>query len=338
MLSLFPGATYEIAYAGEDMIERLDSLPQRDLVDRFERALNEHEPELLLLPAVPDYDQDHRAVHAAGLAAARPIAPVFGKWLVPHVLTYEMAKIQYTGEALPRFASFVDITDVMETKLESIRRYATMLRPVPHIRSLEGVEALATVRGAEIGVRHAEAFGVVRTVSRLALAPLQALDRLRADDAARQQQPGLEVARPRPARCAPRASSSPAVRENDRSGSVRWRTPASRSCARPRWASASRASASAWRACSSFTAWTRLQRLEPLDVRVVARSRTRRRSGSPRAGGSGTANAGRRRRRGARPCAASMRSRRAGSRCCRKPSGGTAERRSSAVELQTRQP
>jgi N-acetylglucosamine malate deacetylase 1 len=164
VLSLFPGATYEIAYAGEDMIERLDSLPQRDLVDRFERALNDHEPQLLLLPAVPDYDQDHRAVHAAGLAAARPIAPVFGKWLVPHVLGYEMAKLQYTGEALPRFASFVDITDVIETKLESIRRYATMLRPVPHIRSLEAVEALAMVRGAEIGVRYAEAFGVVRTV------------------------------------------------------------------------------------------------------------------------------------------------------------------------------
>ena len=146
------------------MIERLDSLPQRDLVDRFEAALNEHEPELLLLPAVPDYDQDHRAVFAAGLAAARPIAPAFGKWLVPEILTYEMAKLQYAAEPLPRFASFCDITDVMETKLEAVRRYATMLRPAPHIRSLEGVEALATLRGAEIGVRHAEAFGVLRTI------------------------------------------------------------------------------------------------------------------------------------------------------------------------------
>jgi len=165
VLALFgERCTYEIAYAGEDMIERLDSLPQRDLVDRFEAALNQHEPELLLLPAVPDYDQDHRAVYAAGLAAARPIARAFGKWLVPSVLTYEMAKLQYTGSSLPRFASFVDITDVIETKLEAVRRYATMLRPVPHIRSLEGVAALATVRGAEIGVRYAEAFGVVRTV------------------------------------------------------------------------------------------------------------------------------------------------------------------------------
>jgi N-acetylglucosamine malate deacetylase 1 len=165
VLELFgPSCTYEIAYAEQDMIERLDSLPQRDLVDRFETALNEHEPELLLLPAVPDYDQDHRAVFAAGLAAARPIAPVFGKWLVPQILTYEMAKLQYASESLPRFGCFVDISDMIETKLEAIRRYATMLRPVPHIRSLEAVEALATIRGAEIGVRYAEAFGVQRSV------------------------------------------------------------------------------------------------------------------------------------------------------------------------------
>ena len=164
VLELFgDSCSYEIAYGDRDLIERLDSLPQRELVDRFEAALNEHEPELLLIPAMPDYDQDHRAVFDAGVAAARPIARRFGKWLVPQVLTYEMAKLQWTASPLPRFAAFCDITGVIETKLESIRRYETMLRPSPHIRSLEGVRALATIRGAEIGVEYAEAFGVLRT-------------------------------------------------------------------------------------------------------------------------------------------------------------------------------
>jgi len=164
VLELFgDSCSYEIAYGDRDLIERLDSLPQRELVDRFEAALNEHEPELLLIPAMPDYDQDHRAVFDAGVAAARPIARRFGKWLVPHVLTYEMAKLQWAASPLPRFAAFCDITGVIETKLESIRRYETMLRPSPHIRSLEGVRALATIRGAEIGVEYAEAFGVLRT-------------------------------------------------------------------------------------------------------------------------------------------------------------------------------
>ena len=164
VLALFGDTcTHEIAYGQRDLIEQLDTLPRRELVDRFETVLNEHQPELLLIPALPDYDQDHQAVFHAAHAAARPIAAQFGKHLVPHVLGYEMTKIQWASEPLPRFGAFADITDVMETKLESIRRYKTMWRPSPHIRSLESVKALATIRGAEVGVEYAEAFSVLRT-------------------------------------------------------------------------------------------------------------------------------------------------------------------------------
>lgn len=159
-----PRCTYEVAYGDMDLIERLDSLPQRDLVDRFEDALNDVQPDLLLMPSGHDYDQDHRAVFTAGHAAARPIAPQFGKWLVPHVLAYEMAKIQWSSAPLPSAPAICDITDVLPTKLEAIRRYETQLRPAPHIRSLEAVEGLAAIRGAQIGVRYGEAFEVMRTV------------------------------------------------------------------------------------------------------------------------------------------------------------------------------
>ena len=71
--------THEIAYGDQDLIEQLDTLPRRELVDRFEKVLNEHKPELLLIPALPDYDQDHQAVFHAAHAAARPIAAQFGK-------------------------------------------------------------------------------------------------------------------------------------------------------------------------------------------------------------------------------------------------------------------
>ncbi|MDQ3640834.1 MAG: PIG-L family deacetylase [Actinomycetota bacterium] len=158
------GWTYEILYGGKDLIEKLDTVPRRDLVDQFETAMNLHRPQLLLLPCGVDYDQDHVAFFQAGFAAARPIAPVFGKWLVPHVLTYEMTKIQWAWEPLPRSSAFVDITDHLGTKLEGVRRYASQLRPTPHIRSLESVTALASIRGKEIGVEYAEAFGVLRTV------------------------------------------------------------------------------------------------------------------------------------------------------------------------------
>lgn len=158
------GCTYDIAYGDKDLIEKLDTLPKRDLVDLFEMAINEHRPELLLLPYGEDYDQDHVAAFQTAFAAARPIAEVFGKWLVPHVFTYEMTKIQWASGPLPRPVAFCDITDYLETKQEAIRRHATQLRPSPHIRSPESVEALASIRGKEIGVEYAEAFGVLRTV------------------------------------------------------------------------------------------------------------------------------------------------------------------------------
>lgn len=158
------GCGYEIAYGDRDLIEKLDTLPKRELVDLFETKINEHRPELLLLPYREDYDQDHVATFDAAFAAARPIAEVFGKWLVPHVMTYEMIKINWASEPLPRPVAYCDISGHLDVKLEAIKRHATQLRPSPHIRSLESVEALARIRGAEVGVEYAEAFGVLRTM------------------------------------------------------------------------------------------------------------------------------------------------------------------------------
>ena len=158
------GCGYEIAYGDKDLIERLDTLPKRDLVDLFEAAINEHRPDLLLLPYGTDYDQDHVATFRAAFAATRPIAEVFGKWLVPHVMTYEMTKINWAADPLPRPVAYCDISAHLEVKQEAIRRYATQFRPSPHIRSPESVEALASIRGKEIGVEYAEAFGVLRTI------------------------------------------------------------------------------------------------------------------------------------------------------------------------------
>ncbi|MFI7449658.1 PIG-L deacetylase family protein [Nonomuraea sp. NPDC049714] len=155
--------TYSIAYGDRGLTERLDTLPKRDLVDLIQDHIDKREPELLLLPSGDDYDQDHAAVFAAGFAAARPIGREFGKWLVSDVMSYEMAKIQWAVKPLGRCAAFADIGDHLLMKLQALKAYATQYRPSPHIRSEESVRALATLRGAEMGVRHAEAFEVHRT-------------------------------------------------------------------------------------------------------------------------------------------------------------------------------
>ena len=156
--------SHEIAYGDQDLIEKLDTLPKRELVDLFEKKINEYRPDLFLIPSGADYDQDHVAAFQAAFAAARPIANVFGKHLVPHVMTYEMTKLNWAAEPLPRSAAYCDISEHIATKYEAVKCHATQLRPSPHIRSLESVGALASIRGKEVGVEYAEAFGVLRSV------------------------------------------------------------------------------------------------------------------------------------------------------------------------------
>jgi N-acetylglucosamine malate deacetylase 1 len=62
---------------------------------------------------------------------------VFGKYLVPHVMTYEMAKLNWAAEPLPRPVAYCDISRHLSVKFEAIKHYKTQLRPSPHIRSLE---------------------------------------------------------------------------------------------------------------------------------------------------------------------------------------------------------
>lgn len=154
------GYHYRVVYSGAGMLERLDTLPQRELVDLLEDEIDTFRPDLLLLPEGQDYDQDHRACFAAGLAAARPIPEACGKHLVRKVLTYEMPKLSWAGAFQPRL--YWDISNEIELKLDAIRAYSTQLREPPHVRSIENIKALARLRGSEIGVAYAEGFSVLR--------------------------------------------------------------------------------------------------------------------------------------------------------------------------------
>ena len=59
---------------------------------------------------------------------------------------------------------FIDIEETLEAKLEAMRLFASQLREPPHERSLKAIEALATLRGATVHRRAAEAFVVIRDV------------------------------------------------------------------------------------------------------------------------------------------------------------------------------
>jgi LmbE family N-acetylglucosaminyl deacetylase len=157
------GFTYEILYAGRDLIEQLDTVSQREMVNLFEDAYNRHRPDLLLLPHGEDFDQDHRHTYRAAFAAARPIPQSLSKFFPKNIWTYEIPKIIWS-DAPFKPHMYVDITDTIDDKIDGVKLYPSQLREEPHIRSPENVRALAYLRGSEIGVDYAEAFHVLRSV------------------------------------------------------------------------------------------------------------------------------------------------------------------------------
>jgi len=157
------GFEYRIVYEGRDLMEKLDTVPQRDLVDLYESELNEHRPDMVLLPHGMDFDQDHVACFRAALAATRPIPEGLGKHFPAKVLTYEMPKLVWSEQPF-RPTVYWDITREIDVKLRAVASYTSQLRKPPHIRSPENIRCLARLRGSEIGVEFAEAYHALRWV------------------------------------------------------------------------------------------------------------------------------------------------------------------------------
>lgn len=145
---------------------RLDGLDLLEVVRHIETFIRQHEPTTVFTHHAGDVNIDHRIVHDAVIAACRP-QPGHP---VKELLFFEVASSTEwrppgSGEPfLPNW--FVDISSTLHLKLDALRIYGSELRPFPHPRSIEAVEASARWRGATVGVHAAEAFFLGRKIIR----------------------------------------------------------------------------------------------------------------------------------------------------------------------------
>ncbi len=154
---------YEVLFTDPHLHLRLDTLPIRDLIGLVERdaryAIDKIAPTVLVLPACT-YNQDHEALFKAGMAACRPHLPDHRPF-VPIVLTCDAPQLGWHHQPFHPDL-YVDITAHLETKLRAHACHRSQLKPPPHHASLENVERLARLRGAEVSVEAAEAFRCLR--------------------------------------------------------------------------------------------------------------------------------------------------------------------------------
>lgn len=142
---------------------RFDSVDLLDVAKLVEAAVERHTPEVVYTHHALDLNVDHQRTHAAVLVATRPQPGS----VVHSVYAFEVPSSTEWAEPIHgvfRPARFVDVSDVIERKVDALGAYESEMRPFPHSRSIEAVRALATWRGASVGVAAAEAFEVVREV------------------------------------------------------------------------------------------------------------------------------------------------------------------------------
>jgi LmbE family N-acetylglucosaminyl deacetylase len=143
---------------------RLDTVALLKIVRAIETVARAVAPEIVYTHHRGDLNVDHRITHDAVMTAFRPVPQAS----IRSILGFEVpSSTEWTpSSAATAFlpTMFVDIAPFQEVKRAALGAYTAEMRPFPHPRSVEAVEALGRWRGATCGVSLAEAFEVLRLI------------------------------------------------------------------------------------------------------------------------------------------------------------------------------
>lgn len=136
------------------------------MVPKISEVFTRFKPEIIYSHNRSDAHSDHRVIFDAVMACTKSFRYPF----VKQVLMYETISETEFGPALAEKAFlpnyYVDISDYLPKKLEAMDVYESEVGEHPFPRSLRNLEALATFRGASVGVTYAEAFQLLKYIDK----------------------------------------------------------------------------------------------------------------------------------------------------------------------------
>ena len=130
----------------------------RKLVEMFDEVIKDFPPDIIYTNWIHESHQDHVAVSEATIAAARK----------------NTCSLYMYGQALPsgltpyafRAQAFVDISDTIETKIESVLAHDSQVQNFSE-HWIQGIRAKAAYAGFQINVKYAEAFEIVKELKEI---------------------------------------------------------------------------------------------------------------------------------------------------------------------------
>ena len=145
---------------------KLDDTILFELVNKISLIFQELQPETIYVMNRSDAHSDHRIVFDAVMSCTKSFRYPY----VKKVFMYECLSETEFAPILPERVFqpnyFVDISDFLNKKIEIMKIFDSELGEHPFPRSIKNIEALATVRGATIGVNYAEAFQMIKFIDK----------------------------------------------------------------------------------------------------------------------------------------------------------------------------
>lgn len=145
---------------------KMNTVAHLDLVQFVEKCIEDWQAEAIITHHPADTNNDHVMTSQAVQAACRLFQRRDGMpnlkefWYMEVLSSTEWALDSSANRFMPN--TFIEVgEDGVVVKLEALSKYKDVMRSYPHPRSEEAIKGLAAYRGAQAGVKYAEAFECV---------------------------------------------------------------------------------------------------------------------------------------------------------------------------------
>lgn len=143
---------------------KLDVIPRSHLIGAVSDVINKVAPDVVYLPNRNDVHSDHKVTFDIVISSTKTFrCPFIKKNLMYEVISEtELSPPLQKNVFIPN--SFSDVSEYLDRKISIMKIYKGEMGEHPFPRSIENLKALATFRGATVGVKYAEAFMILKEI------------------------------------------------------------------------------------------------------------------------------------------------------------------------------
>tara|TARA_B110001450_G_C17647730_1_gene491951 strand:+ start:1252 stop:1923 length:672 start_codon:yes stop_codon:yes gene_type:complete len=137
-----------------------------NLIPSISNIFKDLKPEVIYTMNRSDAHSDHRIVFDAIMSCTKSFRFPYVKSVLMYECLSETEFAPSLNEKVFQPNYYVDISEFIEEKLEIMNVYKSELGEHPFPRSLKNIKALATLRGASVGVKYSEAFQLIKFIDK----------------------------------------------------------------------------------------------------------------------------------------------------------------------------